>query len=140
MVYALAAQVSTGGCYVGSLLKKVGDYTNDRCLMSGTFANSNSFGCFAGMALAASIALVPQERSRRRALEVDDDGSSPAEQFLRKMGGGVPIYLGSRCCSSAHSSSPPRERPSPSPCRSSSVCCSCRCAAAGARAPMFAAR
>ena len=93
MVYALAAQVSTGGCYVGSLLKKVGDYTNDRCLMSGTFANSNSFGCFAGMALAASIALVLQERRRRRALEVDDDGSSPGEQFLRKMGGGVPIYL-----------------------------------------------
>ena len=93
MVYALAAQVSTGGCYVGTLLKKVGDYTNDRCLMSGTFANSNSFGCFAGMALAASIALVLQERRRHRALEIDDDGSSPGERFLRKMGGGTPIYL-----------------------------------------------
>jgi O-antigen ligase len=93
MAYALAAQVSTGGCYVGSLLKKQGDYTNDRCLMSGTFANSNSFGCFCGMALAAAIALVLQERRRRRALDADDDDSSPVDQFLRKMGGGTPIYL-----------------------------------------------
>ncbi len=93
MAYALAAQVSTGGCYVGSLLKKQGDYTNDRCLMSGTFANSNSFGCFCGMALAAAIALVLQERRRRRALEADGDDDSPVDQFLRKMGGGTPIYL-----------------------------------------------
>jgi O-antigen ligase len=95
MVYALAAQVSTGGCYVGSLLKKVGDYNGraEHCLMSGTFANSNSFGCFAGMALAAAIALVLQERRRRRAFEVEDDGSSPVDQFLRKMGGGTPVYL-----------------------------------------------
>ncbi|HEY2871783.1 MAG TPA: O-antigen ligase family protein [Reyranella sp.] len=95
MVYALAAQVSTGGCYVGSLLKKVGDYDGStrRCLMSGTFANSNSFGCFAGMALAAAIALVLQERRRRRALEAEGDDSSPVDQFLRKMGGGTPIYL-----------------------------------------------
>lgn len=95
MAYALAAQVSTGGCYVGSLLKKVGDYNGraEHCLMSGTFANSNSFGCFMGMALAAAIALVLQERRRRRALEVEDDGSSPVDQFLRKMGGGTPIYL-----------------------------------------------
>jgi O-antigen ligase len=93
MAYALAAQVSTGGCYVGSLLKKQGDYTNDRCLMSGTFANSNSFGCFCGMALAAAIALVLQERRRRRALEADGDDASPVDQFLRKMGGGTPIYL-----------------------------------------------
>jgi len=95
MAYALAAQVSTGGCYVGSLLKKVGDYNGraERCLMSGTFANSNSFGCFAGMALAAAIALVLQERRRRRALEVEEDGFNPVDQFLRKMGGGTPIYL-----------------------------------------------
>ncbi|MBS0526629.1 MAG: O-antigen ligase family protein [Proteobacteria bacterium] len=93
MAYALAAQISTGGCYVGTLLKKQGDYTNDRCLMSGTFANSNSFGCFAGMALAAAVALVLQERRRRRALEAEDDDSNPADQFLRKMAGGTPIYL-----------------------------------------------
>jgi len=95
MAYALAAQVSTGSCYVGSLLKKIGDYNSrtERCLMSGTFANSNSFGCFAGMALAAAIALVLQERRRRRALELEEDGSSPVDQFLRKMGGGTPIYL-----------------------------------------------
>jgi O-antigen ligase len=95
MVYALAAQVSTGGCYVGSLLKKVGDYNGraEHCLMSGTFANSNSFGCFAGMALAASIALMLQERRRRRAFEIDDDSSNPAARFLRKMGGGTPVYL-----------------------------------------------
>jgi hypothetical protein len=95
MVYALAAQVSTGSCYVGSLLKKVGDYNGrtEHCLMSGTFANSNSFGCFMGMALAASIALVLQERRRRRAFDVEGDESSPVDQFLRKMGGGTPIYL-----------------------------------------------
>ena len=66
MVYALLQQSSTGGCYVGSLLKKQGEYTNDRCLMSGTFANSNSFGCFAGMALAAALAWMFQEKRRRR--------------------------------------------------------------------------
>jgi O-antigen ligase len=95
MAYAIAAQISTGGCYVGALLKKVGDYNGraERCLMSGTFANSNSFGCFAGMALAAAIALVLQERRRRRAFEVDDEGSNPVDKFLRKMGGGTPIYL-----------------------------------------------
>lgn len=95
MAYALAAQVSTGGCYVGSLLKRVGDYSSGavHCLMSGTFANSNSFGCFAGMGLAAAIALVLQERRRRRAFEGDDEGSSPVDQFLRKMGGSTPVYL-----------------------------------------------
>jgi hypothetical protein len=95
MAYALAAQVSTGGCYVGSLLKKVGDYNGrgERCLMSGTFANSNSFGCFAGMALAAAVALVLQERRRRRAFEADDESFNPVDKFLRKMGGGTPIYL-----------------------------------------------
>jgi O-antigen ligase len=95
IAYALAAQVLTGGCYVGSLLKKVGDYSGhtERCLMSGTFANSNSFGCFAGMALAAAVAPVLQERRRRRALEVEGDSSSPVDQFLRKMSGGTPIYL-----------------------------------------------
>jgi O-antigen ligase len=45
------------------------------------------------MALAAAIALVLQERRRRRALELEEDGSSPVDQFLRKMGGGTPIYL-----------------------------------------------
>lgn len=95
MTYALAAQVSTGSCYVGSLLKKVGDYNGrgEHCLMSGTFANSNSFGCFAGMALAAAVALVLQERRRRRAFEADDDSVNPVDKFLRKMGGGTPIYL-----------------------------------------------
>jgi O-antigen ligase len=93
--YALAAQVATGGCYVGALLKKVGDYSGpaERCLMSGTFANSNSFGCFLGMALAAALALVLQERRRRRAHEVEDEAAGVAEQLLRKLGGGVPIYL-----------------------------------------------
>jgi O-antigen ligase len=76
IVYALLQQSSTGGCYVGSTLKKVGEYTNDRCLMSGTFVNSNSFGCFVGMALAAALALLFQEkRRRRRVLVEDDDGA-----------------------------------------------------------------
>ncbi len=95
MAYALAAQVTTGSCYVGALLKKVGDYSGraEHCLMSGTFANSNSFGCFMGMALAGATALVLQERRRRRALEAEGDEASPVDQFLRKLGGGTPVYL-----------------------------------------------
>jgi O-antigen ligase len=92
MIYALLQQTLTGGCYVGTLLKKQGDYTNDRCLMSGTFANSNTFGCFAGMALAAAIALVLQERRRHRAMEGEEAGTS-GERMLRRLSGGTPVYL-----------------------------------------------
>jgi O-antigen ligase len=95
MVYALLQQSSTGGCYVGSLLKKQGEYTNDRCLMSGTFANSNSFGCFAGMALAAVLAWMFQEKRRRRVV-VEDDGEdvNDGDRFFRRLDGSTMI-LGS---------------------------------------------
>lgn len=91
VVYALAQQVATGGCYVGALLKKQGDYTGDRCLMSGTFANSNSFGCFVGMAFAAAVAMVLQERRRQRAFEGDDEDS--ATRLLRRLSGATPVLL-----------------------------------------------
>jgi len=94
MVYALLQQSATGGCYVGSLLKKQGEYTNDRCLMSGTFANSNSFGCFAGMALAAVLAWMFKENRRRRvAMDRydDDDGGNDGDRFFRRLNGGTLI-------------------------------------------------
>ena len=91
VIYALAQQVSTGGCYVGALLKKQGDYTGDRCLMSGTFANSNSFGCFVGMAFAAAVAMVLQERRRQRAFETDDEDGGT--RLLRRLSGVTPVLL-----------------------------------------------
>jgi len=90
VVYALLQQSSTGSCYVGSLLKKQGEYTNDRCLMSGTFANSNSFGCFAGMALAATLALIfKQDRRRRAVTNAYDD--SDGDRFFRWLRGSTMI-------------------------------------------------
>jgi O-antigen ligase len=94
MVYALVQQTSTGGCYVGSLLKKQGEYTNDRCLMSGTFANSNSFGCFAGMALAAALAwMFKQNRRRRAVVDGYDDGDhvNDGDRFFRRLDGSTMI-------------------------------------------------
>ncbi len=94
MVYALLQQSSTGGCYVGSLLKKQGEYTNDRCLMSGTFANSNSFGCFAGMALAATLAWMFKQDRRRRVVADgydDGDGASDGDRFFRWLSGSTMI-------------------------------------------------
>lgn len=95
MIYALLQQSMSGGCYVGSLLKKQGDYTNDRCLMSGTFANSNSFGCFAGMALAATLAWVFQEQRRRHRIILDDDGEEEDEggaaRLIRRLTGGTMV-------------------------------------------------
>jgi O-antigen ligase len=91
VIYALVQQVATGGCYVGALLKKQGDYTGDRCLMSGTFANSNSFGCFVGMALAAAVAMAVQERQRQRAFEGDDEDAGA--RLLRRLSGATPVLL-----------------------------------------------
>jgi O-antigen ligase len=89
MGYALLQQNYSGGCYVGSLLKKQGEYTNDRCLMSGTFANSNTFGCFAGMALAAALAWVLQEKRRQRAVldNDDDEDAKDGNRFFRRLNG-----------------------------------------------------
>jgi O-antigen ligase len=95
MIYALLQQTYTGGCYVGGLLKKQGEYTNDRCLMSGTFANSNTFGCFAGMALAAVLALMFQRSRRKRAALQDDDDGDQADgnRFIKRLTGGTMILL-----------------------------------------------
>lgn len=64
--YGLLMQLQNNSCYVGSYLKKAGAYQpfNDRCLMSGTFVSSNSFGCYCGMALVAAMALVFASRRR----------------------------------------------------------------------------
>jgi O-antigen ligase len=70
--YGLVSQATTSSCYVGSFLKKQGDFTvGFRCLMSGTFVNSNSFACFMGMGLVTVLALL---FGRRRASQayVDD--------------------------------------------------------------------
>jgi O-antigen ligase len=72
VAYALLMHVTTHSCYLGSYLKKQGDYNqSDHCLMSGTFVNSNSFACFLGMALVAVIALVFDGRHSRRQQQLD---------------------------------------------------------------------
>lgn len=75
-------ELSTHSCYVGNYLKKQGDYHSetDRCLMSGTFVNSNSFGCFLGMAFVAAIALIFGEvRGRRRRAGASTEGAQPID-------------------------------------------------------------
>src|SRR5205807_1467570 len=43
VAYGLIMQVTTHGCYVGTYIKKQGEYDlGSYCLMSGTFVNSNS--------------------------------------------------------------------------------------------------
>lgn len=65
MSYAVLMHMSVGSCYVGSYLKKQGDFTlGERCVMSGTFVNSNSFGCFMGMAALAAVALIASKPVR----------------------------------------------------------------------------
>jgi O-antigen ligase len=66
-IYAFL-ELPNHSCFVGSYLKKQGDYVAeyDRCVMSGTFVNSNSFGCFLGMAAIAAIALIFREGSADR--------------------------------------------------------------------------
>ena len=66
LAYGFLMQLQNNSCYVGSYLKKVGAYQlyTDRCVMSGTFVSSNSFGCYCGMALVAAMALVFAGRRR----------------------------------------------------------------------------
>lgn len=57
--YGIAMQMSTNSCYLGSYLRKQFELTpGDRCLMGGTFVNSNSFACYMGMCVVAALALV----------------------------------------------------------------------------------
>lgn len=75
MSYAALMHASVGSCYVGSYLKKQGDFTlGERCVMSGTFVNSNSFGCFMGMTALAAVALIASRPLR------DDDDQEEAEE------------------------------------------------------------
>ena len=65
--YGILSELSTHSCYVGSFLKKVGPYmVTDRCVMSGTFVSSNSFGSYCGMGLVAAMALLFAPRRRER--------------------------------------------------------------------------
>ncbi len=57
--YGIAMQVSTNSCYLGSYLRKQFEFNSgDRCLMGGTFVNSNSFACYMGMCVVAAVALL----------------------------------------------------------------------------------
>lgn len=57
--YGIAMQVSTNSCYLGGYLRKQFEFTSgDRCLMGGTFVNSNSFACYMGMCVVAALALL----------------------------------------------------------------------------------
>jgi hypothetical protein len=103
MVYALLG-LSTHSCFVGSYLKKWGDYKPeyDHCLMSGTFVNSNSFGCFIGMALVATVALILSDARRRRTMEEGADpldwitGTRLALVAIGLLFGGGLLFSGSR--------------------------------------------
>ena len=81
VAYGFLMQLQTNSCYVGSYLKKVGAYQlySDRCVMSGTFVSSNSFGCYCGMALVAAMALIFADRPRQGDMpygyDEDDDDS-----------------------------------------------------------------
>jgi O-antigen ligase len=66
MAYGVLMQVMTHSCYLGSYLKKVGAYEpTDRCVMSGTFVSSNSFGSYCGMGMVAAMALIFAGRRRK---------------------------------------------------------------------------
>ncbi|MBN9538588.1 MAG: hypothetical protein BGN99_27065 [Alphaproteobacteria bacterium 65-37] len=66
VAYGLAMQVSTNACYVGTYLKMHHEFSEKQyCLMSGTFVNSNSFACYAGMSVIAVIALLLSGERKR---------------------------------------------------------------------------
>ena len=67
VAYGVLMQVTTHSCYLGSYLKKVGGYdpATGRCVMSGTFVSSNSFGCYCGMGMVAAMALIFAGRRRK---------------------------------------------------------------------------
>ena len=75
MIYAVL-ELQVHSCFVGNYLKKQGEYMQtDRCTMSGTFVNSNSFGCFLAMAVVAAIGLIfAEQKSHRRDEVVEEEG------------------------------------------------------------------
>jgi O-antigen ligase len=84
MVYALYIEREAHSCYLGGFLKKQGifEMSNDRCLMSGTFVSSNSFGCFMGMAVVATLALLFADRRPRRIRGDEDDDEADGSHVL----------------------------------------------------------
>jgi O-antigen ligase len=66
VAYGFLMQLQTNSCYLGSYLKKFGAFNpGDRCVMSGTFVSSNSFGSYCGMALVAAMAMIFAGRRRQ---------------------------------------------------------------------------
>jgi O-Antigen ligase len=67
VAYGVLMQVTTHSCYLGGYLKKVGPYdpATGRCVMSGTFVSSNSFGSYCGMGMVAAMALIFAGRRRK---------------------------------------------------------------------------
>ncbi len=67
VAYGILMQVQVHSCYVGSYLKKVDPYdpATGRCVMSGTFVSSNSFGSYCGMGMMAAMALIFADRRRK---------------------------------------------------------------------------
>ena len=100
VTYALYMSVTTHSCYVGSYLKKMGQYNfaTDRCLASGTFVGSNNFGCFCGMAFVAALGLLfdgQQPRRDREEREYGEEANPIAEWFSgrRVMLAAVSLYF-----------------------------------------------
>ena len=86
MSYAALMHASVGSCYVGSYLKKQGDFTlGERCVMSGTFVNSNSFGCFMGMTMLAAVALIASKPIRNE--ETEEEAAGAEDSTLSKVTG-----------------------------------------------------
>lgn len=88
--YGMYMQVTTQNCYVGSYLKKEGEFNpGDSCLMSGTFVGPNNFACYLGMAVVAAVALLlgdfsGEHRRRRRHRDEDDDEEEEAYGYRRQ--------------------------------------------------------
>ncbi|MFI4999592.1 MAG: O-antigen ligase family protein, partial [Reyranellales bacterium] len=92
VAYALLMQRSTHSCYVGGFLKLPGDFhiEADSCLMSGTFVNSNSFACFEGMAVVATVALLFSSRGARHE---SDEAFADEESVLSWLTGGRLVLI-----------------------------------------------
>ena len=74
VLYGFIMQTTTNSCYVGTFLKKVGSWMpGDKCVMSGTFVSSNSFGCYCGMGILAAVALAFAGRRRREERDYGPD-------------------------------------------------------------------